>query len=37
MYVYLVNNGVQVSMEIWHAKLSMKIKVFMWYLNKGFF
>jgi hypothetical protein len=35
IYAALVNNGVSVSQDIWHAKLPTKIKVFMWYLKRG--
>jgi len=34
LYVVLVNNGVQVSQEIWKSKLPARIKVFLWYLKR---
>jgi hypothetical protein len=35
MYAELINNGVRVSQEIWHLKILTRIKVFLWYLQKG--
>ena len=35
LYAALVNNGVQVSQEIWKSKISGRIKVFLWYLKRG--
>jgi hypothetical protein len=35
MYAALINNGVRVSQDIWHIKVPMRIKIFMWYLKKG--
>jgi hypothetical protein len=35
MYAALINNGTRLSQEIWRAKMSMKIKIFMWYLKRG--
>ena len=35
MYSYLVNNGVKVRPKNWHLKLSLIIKIFMWYFKRG--
>ena len=35
MYRHLVNNGLKVMQEIWHMKIPLKIKIFMWYLKRG--
>jgi hypothetical protein len=35
MYRHLVNNGVNVTQEIWHMKIPLKIEIFMWYLKRG--
>ena len=35
MYKYLVNNRIKVIQEIWHMKVSLKIKIFLWFLKKG--
>ena len=35
MYRHLVNNGLKVTQEIWHMKIPLKIKIFMWYLKRG--
>ena len=35
MYSYLVNNGVKVRPKNWHLKLSLRIKIFMWYFKRG--
>ena len=35
MYKYLVNNGFKVILKIWHMKVTMKIKIFLWFLKKG--
>ena len=35
MYKHLVSSGVRVTQEIWHMRLPLKIKIFMWYLKKG--
>jgi hypothetical protein len=35
IYRNLVNSGIKVTREIWHAKIPLKIKTFMWYLKKG--
>jgi hypothetical protein len=34
MYAVLINNGVRISQDIWQTKISMKIKVVLWYLKK---
>jgi hypothetical protein len=36
MYNHLVNNGVKVTQEIWRMKLPLKIKIFLWFLKKGY-
>jgi hypothetical protein len=28
------NNGINVTHEIWHMKIPLKIKIFMWYLKR---
>jgi hypothetical protein len=33
-YKYTFNNGIQVILEIWHLKVSLKIKIFLWFLKK---
>ena len=35
MYRHLVNNGFKATQEIWHMKIPLKIKIFMWYLKRG--
>ena len=35
MYKYLVNNGIKVTQEIWHMKVPLKIKIFLWFLKKA--
>jgi hypothetical protein len=35
MYKYLVNNGIKVTQKIWHMKVPLKIKIFLWFLKKG--
>jgi hypothetical protein len=35
MYKYLVNNEIKVTQEIWHMKVPLKIKIFLWFLKKG--
>ena len=35
MYKNLVNSGIKVIQEIWHAKIPLKIKIFMRYLKRG--
>jgi hypothetical protein len=35
MYRHLVNNGLKATQEIWHMKIPLKIKIFMWYLKRG--
>ena len=30
MYKYVVNNGIKVTQEIWHMKVPLKIKIFLW-------
>ena len=35
MYKYLVNNRIKVTQEIWHMKVPLKIKIFLWFLKKG--
>ena len=35
MYKNLVNSGIKVTQEIWHAKIPLKIKIFMRYLKRG--
>ena len=35
MFKYLVNNRIKVTQEIWHMKVSLKIKIFLWFLKKG--
>ena len=35
MYKYLVNNGINITQEIWHMKVPLKIKIFLWFLKKG--
>jgi hypothetical protein len=35
MYKYLISSWIRVTQEIWHTKLSLKIKIFMWYLKNG--
>jgi hypothetical protein len=35
MYKYLVNNGIKVTHKIWHMKVPLKIKIFLWFLKKG--
>ncbi|WVZ77096.1 hypothetical protein U9M48_024997, partial [Paspalum notatum var. saurae] len=35
MYKYLVNSNIPVPQDIWHTKLPLKIKIFIWYLKKG--
>ena len=34
MFKYLVNNGIKVTQEIWHMKVPLKIKIFLWFLKK---
>jgi hypothetical protein len=34
MYKYLVNNEIKVTQKIWHMKVPLKIKIFLWFLNK---
>ncbi|WVZ92292.1 LOW QUALITY PROTEIN: hypothetical protein U9M48_038369, partial [Paspalum notatum var. saurae] len=35
MYKHLVNNGITVSPKIWQTKITLKTKIFMWYVKKG--
>lgn len=35
MYRYLIINNIRVSPVIWRTKVPLKIKIFMWYLQKG--
>jgi hypothetical protein len=37
MYKYLVNNEIKVTQEIWHMKVPLKIKIFIWFLKKGWY
>jgi hypothetical protein len=29
-----INNGINVTHKIWHMKIPLKIKIFMWYLKR---
>ncbi|WVZ91890.1 hypothetical protein U9M48_038003 [Paspalum notatum var. saurae] len=35
MYNSLINNGTVVSQEIWHLRIPLKIKIFLWFLKRG--
>jgi hypothetical protein len=35
MYKYLINNDIKVTQEIWHVKLPLKIKIFLWFLKRA--
>jgi hypothetical protein len=36
LYLGLINNGViQINTKVWKMKIALKIKVFMWYIQKG--
>ena len=35
IYKNLVDSGIKVTQEIWHAKIPLKIKIFIWYLKMG--
>jgi len=35
MYKYIVNNGIKVTQKIWHMKVPLKIKIFLWFLKNG--
>ncbi|WVZ90711.1 hypothetical protein U9M48_036990 [Paspalum notatum var. saurae] len=35
MYSSLISNGVKVSQDLWHLKLPLKIKIFLWFLRRG--
>ncbi|WVZ50186.1 hypothetical protein U9M48_001463, partial [Paspalum notatum var. saurae] len=37
MYNSLINNGIVVSQEIWHFRIPLKIKIFLWFLKRGVF
>jgi hypothetical protein len=37
MYKYLVNNEIKVTQEFWHMKVPLKIKIFIWFLKKGWY
>ena len=35
MYKHLVNNNINVTQEILHMKIPLKIKISMWYVKRG--
>ncbi|WVZ62835.1 hypothetical protein U9M48_012535 [Paspalum notatum var. saurae] len=35
IYNSLMNNGIVVSQEIWHLRIPLKIKIFLWSLKRG--
>ncbi|WVZ81320.1 LOW QUALITY PROTEIN: hypothetical protein U9M48_028710, partial [Paspalum notatum var. saurae] len=35
MYKHLVSNGLKVSQEIWHLKIPLKVKIFLWFFKRG--
>ena len=35
MYEHLVNNNIKGTQEIWRRKISLKIKILMWYVKRG--
>ncbi|WVZ90568.1 LOW QUALITY PROTEIN: hypothetical protein U9M48_036859, partial [Paspalum notatum var. saurae] len=35
MYNSLINDGFIVSQEIWHLRIPLKIKIFLWFLKRG--
>jgi len=34
MYRALISNGINMSQEIWHLRIPLKIKIFLWFLKK---
>ncbi|WVZ51322.1 hypothetical protein U9M48_002476, partial [Paspalum notatum var. saurae] len=35
MYKHLFSNGLKVSQEIWHLKIPLKVKIFLWFFKRG--